>query len=337
MLVRLKRSRTSSPGIQRRRRGKKQTYHQDGKPVEEQDLQRIEELKIPPAWEDVWICPEPNGHIQALGVDKRGRKQYLYHPKWRDRKDTEKFQRMERFGRDLRSARPRISAMIREGGVDEESVRGCTLRLLDLGFFRVGSEAYRDENGTYGIATLTRDQAVVRRNGTVEFTYTAKHGKERIQAVADPEVRAVLTRLKRRRDPGRDLLAYREGGQWHDVTSSDVNTWVQAEIGPEYTAKDFRTWHATVLAAVGLAVAADADDEKDREKAVTRTVQEVAKYLGNTPAVARGSYIDPRIIEAYKEGKTIRGALEHLGEEVPAGQLSTQGVEEAVLELLAEK
>ena len=334
--VRLRRSDVTVPGLTRRRRGKGWQYlDSDGQPVRDEEvLTRIAELVIPPAWTDVWICPYPGGHIQATGIDAAGRKQYLYHPKWRERRDQQKFDEMLHFARALPRMRDRVERDLEDRDqIDRERVLACAVRLLDRGFFRIGSEDYAVTNETYGLATMRK--AHVRLMGeTIRFDYPAKHGKRRVQSIVDPEVAVVVDALKRRRGGGPELLAYRRGRQWVDVKSSDINAYIKEATGEDFSAKDFRTWGATVLAAVAVAVSGAAAETKTaRKRVVTRAVKEVAFYLGNTPAVARASYIDPRVFDRYQDGLSIAGALEHLGAD--ADDTAIQGpVEEAVIDLI---
>jgi DNA topoisomerase I len=336
--VRLRRSDCAGPGIRRVRRGRGFSYrYADGSPVLEDDvLERITALVLPPAWQDVWICPWPNGHIQAIGTDAAGRRQYRYHDEWRTRRDAEKHERVLAFARRLPAARRRVAEHLGERGYTRDRVLATAFRLLDLGFFRVGSEEYAEENNTYGLATIRRDHVTV-RGDTVVFEYLAKGNKERLQSVVDPTVRAVVRGLLRRDDDAPELLAYRAGGRWRDVKSGDVNDYIRQVVGADVSAKDFRTWHATVLMAVGLAVSEHAPaSETARKRAVARAVREVSDYLGNTPAVARGSYIDPRVIDLYLDGVTVAPALERLGADADFGQPATHGlVEAAVLRMLS--
>jgi DNA topoisomerase-1 len=333
MPQRLRRSDCSGPGIRRRRRGKGFEYLDvDGERVGDPEvLQRIAELVIPPAWEDVWICPYPGGHIQATGSDDRGRKQYLYHPRWRERQDAKKFDDMVTFARALPELRERVAADLAHDGLGREHVLACAVRLLDRGFFRIGSEDYAVENESYGLATMRKGHAVV--NGdTLLFDYPAKSGKRRVQAVIDAQVADTVQRLRRRRGGGDDLLAYKRSGRWADVRSSDINAYLKETTGLDVSAKDFRTWGATVMAAVALAVAGPAAGTKTgRKRAITRAVKEVAYYLGNTPAVARASYIDPRVFDRYRDGVVI--AVHDLDHD-PEGTAIQGEVEEAVLDLI---
>ncbi|WP_395108932.1 DNA topoisomerase IB [Actinomadura sp. SCN-SB] len=335
----MRRSDPSEPGLTRRRHGRGFRYlGLDGcTPADPEQVRRIKDLVIPPAWRDVWICPDGDGHIQAVGIDDAGRRQYIYHAEWRARRDREKHDRVLELAARLPAVRAVLSGHMAGRGFTRERVLAAAVRLIDLGFFRVGGEEYAAENGTFGVATVLREHVRCRRD-VVIFEYPAKGARERQQAVAEEEVRRVVNGLKRRRDPGPELLAYRNrDGAWHDVLTSDINDYIREVTGGDFTAKDFRTWHATVLAAVGLAVSVPraGDGERRRARAVTRVVREVAGYLGNTPAVARASYIDPRVIELYERGETIAPALTELGVDAEAGELATQGpAEQAVLDLL---
>jgi DNA topoisomerase IB len=290
---------------------------------------------IPPAWEDVWICPDPRGHIQAVGTDSAGRRQYLYHSLWREQRDQGKYDRVRELGAALPRVREVVARHLEGRGLTRDRVLAAALRLIELGFFRPGGEEYAEENGTFGLATILKEHVTLTK-GQLVFEYDAKGAKHREQAVAEDRVCAVVRTLKRRRAGGDKLLVYRSGPRWHDVTAADINDYIREVSGGEYTAKDFRTWHATVLAAVGLAVSERADGESARKRAVARVVREVAGYLGNTPAVARASYIDPRVIRSYEEGRTIASALGDLGRDTDFGDLATRGrAESAVLKLLA--
>jgi DNA topoisomerase-1 len=303
-VTRLRRSDCSGPGITRRRRGRGFEYRDDeGRRITDPEvLARIGELGIPPAWKEVWVCPYPRGHLQATGFDAAGRKQYL-------------------------------------AGADEptrERVLACALRLLDRGFFRIGSEEYED---SYGLATMLKQHVALDDGGVMVFDFPAKSGRRRIQAVTDPEAAAVVEKLKRRRAGGPKLLAFKDGSRWRDLRSDDINAYLKAAVGGDYSAKDFRTWNGTVLAAVALAVSGEvAGSKTGRKRAIARAVNEVAHYLGNTPAVCRASYIDPRVFDAYRGGLIIRPVLEQAVEgergELP---IHHRAVEEAVLDLINER
>jgi DNA topoisomerase-1 len=346
-MARLRRADCSGPGIRRRRRGRGFEYvDQNGNRVTDEDaLGRIRELVIPPAWEDVWVCPYPMGHIQATGLDARGRKQYRYHDKWRERRDQQKFDEMIDFARSLPRMRERVSEDLRGDELTRERVLACAARLLDRGFFRVGGEDYAVENESYGLATIHKRHVQLLDDHTLLFDYPAKSGQRRVQSIVDPEVFEILEQLKRRRGGSPELLAYRDAagagagrrGRWRDLKSADINAYVKEVTGGDFSAKDFRTWNATVLAAVALAVSGPAAQmsKTGRKRAINRAVKEVAHYLGNTPTVARASYIDPRVFDRFEDGLTIGGVLTDLGDEGDIGSVHG-AAEEAVLDLLNE-
>jgi DNA topoisomerase-1 len=337
---RLRRVDCSTPGIGRIRHGKGFRYvDKNGEPIHDPEvLERIRDLVIPPAWKDVWICPHPMGHIQATGVDAAGRKQYLYHARWREHRDRQKFDDMVAFARDLPALRERVDAILhQESKLTRERVLACAIRLLDRGFFRIGSEDYAVSNDTYGLATMRKEHVRLEDEGTMVFDYPAKHSKRRVQGVVDPPTADVVAQLKRRRSGGDELLAYRDGREWRDVRSPDINAFIKEATGADHSAKDFRTWNATLLAAVALAVSgAVADTPTGRKRAVARAIKEVSGYLGNTPAVCRASYVDPRVIDAYRGGVIIRPALEEVAANMRPDQLPihARAVEEAVLDLV---
>ena len=335
-MPRLRRVDCAGAGIVRKRRGRGFTYQwPDGRPVTEPDvLARIRDLVLPPAWRDVWICPVPNGHIQAVGTDAAGRRQYRYHDHWRVLRDRAKHDQVLVVARRLPQARAAVAEHVRLPGYPRERVLAAAFQLLDLGFFRIGGEQYADENGSYGLATIRREHVSL-AGGAVVFDYPAKNGKQRIQHLADDDLRAVVRGLLRRRDGQPELLAYKRGRHWADIRSDDINAYLREVIGVDATAKDFRTWHATVLMAVALAVSREvANSPGKRKRAVARAYQEVAEYLGNTPAVARASYVDPRIVDLYDEGSTVMAALERATRDGGEGPFLHGAVERAVLRLL---
>jgi DNA topoisomerase IB len=282
------------------------------------------------------VCPYPNGHLQATGIDAAGRKQYRYHDDWRARRDQEKFDAMLDFAATLPRMRRRVRRDLRGDEMSRARVLACAARLLDLGFFRIGGEDYAEENDSYGLATLLKRHVRVERDSVV-FDYEAKSGKRRVQEITDPAVREILAALKRRRGGGSELLAYREGRRWVDVRSDDVNEYVKATTAERHSAKDFRTWNATVLAAVALAGQERPETKAARKRSVRAAIESVAAFLGNTPAVCRASYIDPRVIDRYQSGWTIGPAIERLGGEPDLGnQRVRESVESAVLDLIRE-
>ena len=335
--VRLRRSDCSRPGIARVRHGRGFRYvdEESGRSLDAETRARIEELVIPPAWTDVWICADPWGHLQATGIDAAGRKQYLYHDRWRARRDRQKFDEMLDFARALPGLRQRASEHLEAEDVTRERVLAAAVRLLDRGFFRIGTEQYAENHGTYGLATMQKRHVRLLGDGVLRFDYTAKYGHRRIQSVIDPDVYGLIGELKRRRGGGDDLLAYRDGRRWRDVSSTDINEYIQDVAGEEFSAKDFRTWNATVLAAVGLAVSSQIRPSATaRKRAKARVVKEVAEYLGNTPAVARSAYIDPRVFDRFDAGATIAPALHDLEPPAPEDAGTPRAIEEAVLDLL---
>jgi len=346
-VVRLRRVSCSGPGIARVREGTGFRYvDASGAPVaDEAVLARIAALVIPPAWEDVWVCSVATGHIQATGVDVKGRRQYRYHDAWRLQRDLAKHDRVLDFAARLPSARERMRHDLTTSGLTRTRVLACAVRLLDLGFFRIGGEQYASENQSYGLATLLKEHVTVTTSALgdleVGFEFTGKSGKLWERSLVEPEVAAVVKQLRLRRGGGPELLAFRTGngrnGAWVDVKSGDINDYLRSVTGGDDTAKDFRTWSATVMAAVGLAVSTHAESPTARKRAVTRVVKEVAEKLGNTPAVCRASYIDPRIIDLYDHRVTIAPQLEALGDEASYGSPAFQGaIEQAVLSLLRE-
>jgi DNA topoisomerase IB len=340
-MARLRRVDCSVPGIQRRRRGRGFEYLDDetGERIEEPEvIARIRDLGIPPAWNDVWICPYPMGHIQAVGIDAAGRKQYVYHQKWRERRDQEKFDHMLEFARALPAMRDRWNEDLSRADMSRERILACAARLLDRGFFRIGTEGYAEQNQTYGLATIQKRHVRLEPRNEISFDYLAKSGQRRIFSMVDPEVYDIVATLKKRRGGLPELLAYKSKGRWVDVKSVDINAYIKEISGQDFTAKDFRTWSATVLAAVSLAAMREvAHSVTGRKRAISMVVKDVARYLGNTPAVCRASYIDPRVFDRYTSGWTIATDLE----ELPVGDLGEpafQGaVEAAVIDLLEER
>jgi len=335
--MRLRRVDCSAPGIRRVRRGRGFTYlDEDGEPIEDADVRdRIRGLAIPPAWTDVWICSDPRGHIQATGYDDAGRKQYRYHDSWREHRDREKFREMETFAAALPELRQGIHADLSLRGLVRDRVLGCAIRLLDLGFFRIGSERYAAENETYGLATLKKGQLRIERGAAV-FDYRAKGSKRHVQVVADRAVLPTLKALKSRRGGGTELFAYRNGRDWRDVRSDDINEHLKELAGDSFSAKDFRTWNATVLAAVALARHEPRElSRAARRRAINEAVKDVAAYLSNTPSVCRSAYIDPRVIDRFDSGETIRGAIEREIKGADPGEFpERERIEAAVLRLI---
>jgi len=303
-MVRLRRTSPDQPGWTRHRAGRGFVYlNEAGERLGPEEVARIKALVIPPAWEDVWITPYANGHLQAVGTDAAGRRQYLYHPDWRTRRDAEKFDRVLEFGRALGGARRQVLADLAREGMPLERACALAVRLLDLGYFRIGNDVYADEHGSFGLTTLQR-RHVRRVQDRLVFAFTGKSGVDHRVEIDDAMVGEALDVMRRRRG-GEELLAYREGRRWRAMLPQLVNDYVRAVTGVDATAKDFRTWHATVLAATALAEAPPATSRTARRRVVTAVMREVAEFLGNTAALARRSYVDPRVVGAYEEGRTI--------------------------------
>lgn len=278
---------------------------QHGERLPEEDAQRVRDLVIPPAWRDVWVTPYPNGHLQAVGTDDAGRRQYLYHPEWRARRDAEKFERMLDFGKALARARELVVTDLAREGMPLERACAAAVRLLDLGYFRIGNDVYADENGSFGLTTLER-RHVRRRQDKLVFAFVGKSGVEHEIEIDDRVVIDAVETMRRRRGGDLRLLSYKEGRSWRSVLPELVNAYLRETTGLEATAKDFRTWHATVLAAAALAESPERGETKtSRKRAVSAAMKEVSSFLGNTPTLARSAYVDPRVIEAYEQGRTI--------------------------------
>jgi DNA topoisomerase-1 len=326
--MRLRRVSVTAPGYTRRAKGDGWVFLDvDAAPLtDEAEILRCTRLAVPPAWTDVWICRYADGHLQAFGRDDAGRGQYLYHERWTQRRARRKHDHVLEVGRRLPGARRTVSRDLSLEGLPRPKALALAFRLLDEAYFRAGGEVYSRRHRSFGLATIRKEHATVRRDGSVHFRYPAKSGQVRETLVEDPVVAEVVTTLKRRRG-GVELLAWREGSPdgvvWHDVTSADVLEDVKARLGDDATPKDFRTWHATVLTARALADAERPSSQRARRRVVTGIVREVAEELGNTPAVARGSYIDPRLFDLWDHGRTIGRTA------------SRSAAERAVLELLS--
>ncbi len=307
-MPRLRRTSPDQPGWTRRRVGRGFVYlDRDGVPLGEEDARRCRDLVIPPAWREVWITPYDNGHLQAVGTDDAGRRQYLYHPAWRERRDAEKFDRMLAFGEALAKARLLVVADLEREGMPLERACAAAVRLLDLGYFRIGNDVYADTHGSFGLTTLER-RHVRRRQDRLVFAFVGKSGVEHRIEIDDVVVIETIEAMRRRRGAGR-LLSYRDGRRWRDLLPALVNEYIRETTGLEVTAKDFRTWHATVLAAAALAESEEPGrSQASRRRAVSAAMREVAGFLGNTPALARSSYVDPRMVDAYAEGRTVADA-----------------------------
>jgi DNA topoisomerase I len=301
----LDRSDPHSPGITRERVPGSFRYRDpSGEQISQGDvLERIRSLRIPPAWENVWISPDPLGHIQATGVDSRGRAQYLYHPTWREQRDEQKFGHMLRFAGALPGLRAAAQTDLRRRSLNRERVVAGVVRLIDLGLFRIGGEKYAELDHHYGATTLEKRHVRVMRDG-VMFDYVAKSGQHRTLVVSDRIVLPTVRTLARTDNGLENLFCYQQLDTWHVLHSHQVNEYIAERAGGHFTAKEFRTWNATMLMALVLANAGPSATEGGRKRVITAGVKEVARWLGDTPSVTRGSYIDPRLIARYEsEGR----------------------------------
>jgi DNA topoisomerase IB len=304
----LVRSELRGPGISRQRGPAGPAYlGPAGDPVTQPEtLARIAALAIPPAWTDVWIATDPLGHIQATGVDARGRTQYRYHQLWREQRDAQKFAHMLRFAGALPALRDAAAADLERADLDRDRVAAGVVRLIDLGLFRIGGEKYAELDHHYGATTLLKEHVTVTGDG-LRFDYIAKEGKHREITVSDPAVRPTIMALAGS-DNGLDtLFCYARGGAWHALHSRDVSGYIAARAGAHFTAKEFRTWNATVLMALALANAGPAPTARGRKSVIAAGIREVAGWLGDTPAVARGSYVDPGLISRYETAGELAG------------------------------
>ena len=331
-MPRLRRVSPNSPGWTRRRAGRGFAYvDAAGATLSADQIEWIRSLVIPPAWRDVWICPLPNGHLQATGLDAAGRRQYLYHPAWREQRDRLKFDRVTAAAARLPEVRTRVLDDLGASGMPLNRAAATAVRLLDLGYFRIGNDYYADANGSFGLTTLER-RHVRRTPEGLAFRFVGKSGIEHRVLIDDVSVVAAVEAM-RRRHGGDRLLAFRNGSGWADLSSAAVNAYLAELFGGDFTAKDFRTWHATVLAADALAHSPEPGvTAASRKRAVRASVVAVSDYLGNTPAIAKASYIDPRVIDLYESGATIATAA---GADYSSADKRQAALERAVLDLLS--
>jgi DNA topoisomerase-1 len=322
------------PGIRRRRRGRSFQYlDRDGRTITDpEERARINALAIPPAWTDVWICPSPNGHLQATGRDARGRKQYRYHPRWRQMRDEVKYGRMIAFGEALPRIRRQVDRDIARRSLSKPRVVATVVRLLDETSIRVGNDEYARENKSFGLTTMQKRHVDV-EGSRIMFRFRGKGGKLSDVDVTDPRVARVVRRCEGL--PGQHLFQYvDDDGDVEDVDSDDVNEYLREVTGENFTAKDFRTWSGTVLAAWALEELGEAGSPTQAKRQVVRAVESVAKELGNTPAVSRSSYVHPQVIEAHLEGNLTRELGEKATRRVAEGMDELTPQEAAVLALL---
>lgn len=307
----------------------------DGKPVrDEAVLARIKGLAIPPAWTEVWICSLANGHLQATGRDARQRKQYRYHPRWREVRDEVKFERMLGFGRALPTIRQRVDAALQLPGLPREKILATVVCLLETTMMRIGNEEYARENHSFGLTTLCNRHAHI-DGSAVEFQFRGKSGVRHAVRIRDRRLARII---RQSRDlPGQDLFQYLDdNGQQQSVGSADVNDYLREISGEEYTAKDFRTWSGTVLAALALQQAGPCDSPAQAKINIVRAIETVAKKLGNTPAVCRKAYVHPAVIDSYLEG-TLMPMFDPPAEPAPGPDASPRSIEQALLALLQQR
>jgi len=306
-MPRLRRTDQAHPGISRHRSGTGFTYRDaDGSTITDPVVrERLDHLGIPPAWTDVWIAPYPNGHVQATGKDAAGRRQYIYHPTWREQKDRIKFDRALSLAESLPTARRFVTMDLRLDEPVRDRALGAAFRMLDTGSLRVGSERYAEEHGSHGLSTLLCSHAKV-SGDVVALSFPGKSGQEWDSEIRDPDLAAVVRSLKTRGGRSR-LLAWRPeaGSAWRPLHASEINEYVKLRAGDDFTAKDFRTLHGTVAAAVSLAQSGPQPTVGRRRRALAQAMRDASDVLGNTPSIARKSYVDPRLVDAYEHGETI--------------------------------
>ncbi len=319
-----------SPGLGRRPSGQGFTYlGLDGKPLRDPEaLRRIKSLVIPPAWSDVWICARADGHLQVTGRDARGRKQYRYHPRWRSVRDETKYGRMMVFGRALPGIRKRVESDLALPGLPREKVLATIVRLLEVTLIRVGNEEYARTNHSFGLTTMY-DRHVRAGRGVLTFDFKGKSGVKHEIDLADRRLARIVQRC--RELPGQTLFQYLDhDGHRHDVDSADVNEYLREVSGHDFTAKDFRTWAGTVLAAMALQEFEAFDSKAQAKKNIVRAIESVAERLGNTPTVCRKCYVHPEIIESYLDGSMLE-TLKQKAEDVLSDELASLRPEEAAV------
>ena len=293
---------------------------------------RIRKLAIPPAYTKVWICPDERGHLQATGRDARGRKQYRYHPFWRAQRDETKFQHMLEFAKALPKIRRRVTRDLRLPGSPREKILATVVRLLETTVIRVGNDEYARENHSYGLTTMRNRHVEAKRSGDITFTFRGKSGKHHEIELHDPRLAKIIRRCQEM--PGQELFSYLEDGATKNVSSQDVNDYLREITGSDFTAKDFRTWIGTVLAATAFQEFAGVTSERQARKNANMVIESVAKILGNTPAVCRKAYVHPEIIQSYFEGKTIETLKQRVSENLGSALRQLKPAEAAVLVLL---
>ena len=322
------------PGYTRKANGDDFDYFDmEGKPIrDEQRLLRIKRLAIPPAYTRVWICPSSNCHIQATGRDARGRKQYRYHERWRELRDENKYERMLIFGEALPKIRRRVKKDLSLPGLPRNKILAAIVQLLERSFIRVGNDEYARDNKSFGLTTM-QDRHVDVKGSKMRFRFRGKRGIKHDVDVTDPHVAKIVSKLQDL--PGQDLFQFiDEDGEVGDITSQDVNDYLREITGQDFTAKDFRTWSGTVLAAIALNVAGSFETKKQAKSNIKHAVSAVAKILGNTPAICRKCYVHPAIFETYLSGNAIEGLRQKTEEALENEDVDLRSTETAVLKFL---
>ena len=322
------------PGYTRKAKGDNFEYFEaDGKRIrDETRLLRIRRLAIPPAYKDVWICPAPNGHIQATGRDARGRKQYRYHERWREARDENKYDHMLVFGKALSKIRGRVKRDLALTGLPRNKVLATVVQLLERTFIRVGNEEYARENKSFGLTTI-RGRHVEVKAATLRFSFRGKGGVQHEVDVNDRRLAGIIRKLQEL--PGQDLFQYvDEEGKVRDVTSQDVNDYLREITGEDFTAKDFRTWAGTVLTAIALNAQEAFENKTQAKKNIKDAIAAVAKILGNTPTICRKCYVHPAVLETYLDGKTIEGLKRRTDKALSQNLGALRSEEAAVMKFL---
>jgi len=322
------------PGYTRKAKGEDFAWlDTDGKLIrDEQRLLRIKRLAIPPAWTDVWICPASNGHIQATGRDARGRKQYLYHERWREVRDENKYDRIISFGKALPKIRRRIARDLKPPGLPRNKVLATVVQLLERTFIRIGNEEYARENESFGLTTM-KDRHVEVKGAKLRFRFRGKSGREHEVDVTDRHIAKIISKLQDL--PGQDLFQYvDDDGKVGDITSQDVNEYLREITGEDFSAKDFRTWAGTVLTAIALNAQEKFENQKQGEANIKTAISAVAKILGNTPAICRKCYVHPAVLDTYLEQKTIDGLKRTTEEALEKEDVDLRSSEAAILKFL---
>ncbi len=325
------------PGYTRKSRGEKFVYFDtEGKEIrDETRILRLNRLAIPPAYTDVWICPSANGHLQATGRDARGRKQYRYHERWREERDENKYEKMVIFAQALPKIRRRINKDLKLRGLPREKVLATVVQLLERTFIRIGNEEYAKENKSFGLTTM-RNQHVDVKGATVRFRFRGKSGKEHDIDTEDRRVAKIIRKLQEL--PGQEVFQYLdEEGERHQVTSDDVNDYLREITSEEFTAKDFRTWAGTVMAAMALQVREAFENNSQAKKNVKDAIKAVATVLGNTPAVCRKCYVHPAVLETYLDGSLIEGLKKRTEKTLEDSLGNLRSEEAAVLAFLRDR